>query len=142
MSLNVPFADHVGLETREQSPERGVVMLPARSENANHIGSQHAGALFTAAEAASGAALQGRFGDTLSCGTVPLVRHAGIQYSKVARGPITATGIVQAGREAVLESLARNGKADFGVEVTLTDEAGTVVATTQVQWHLRAARAA
>jgi acyl-coenzyme A thioesterase PaaI-like protein len=143
MSLKVPFADHVGLETRERSEHRGVVVLPQREENTNHIGSQHAGALFTAAETASGAAVMGRFGSALAAGTVvPLVRHAGIQFGKIARGAITATGVVNAKREAVLDKLKTEGRVDFDVDVTLTDEAGVIVATTQVQWHLRATQPA
>jgi acyl-coenzyme A thioesterase PaaI-like protein len=142
MSIVVPFADYLGLETRESSLERGVVLLPARAELSNHIGSQHAGALFTAAEAASGAALIGRFGTELAAGAVPLVSRADIEYQRVARGPIVATAIVEQAREAVLEQLRSGGKASFKVTVTLTDEAGTTVATTVVQWHLRAPRPA
>jgi acyl-coenzyme A thioesterase PaaI-like protein len=142
MNLTVPFADYVGIENRERSEQRGVVVLPQRQDLTNHIGSQHAGALFTAAEAASGAAVIGRFGTALAAGVVPLVRHAGIQFAKVARGPITATGIVGEGRQVVLDRLQSQGKAEFEVEVTLTDESGATVATTSVQWHLRAARPA
>jgi acyl-coenzyme A thioesterase PaaI-like protein len=142
MNLTVPFADYVGIENRERSEQRGVVVLPQRQDLTNHIGSQHAGALFTAAEAASGAAVIGRFGAALASGVVPLVKHAGIEFSRVARGPITATGVVNESRQAVLDRLQAQGKVQFDVDVTLTDESGATVATTSVQWHLKAPRPA
>jgi acyl-coenzyme A thioesterase PaaI-like protein len=135
--LNVPFADFVGLADRERSEQRGVVLLPERAELTNHIGSQHAGALFSAAEAASGATVIGAFGAELASGVVPLVRSAGIEYKRVARGPIVATGVLAQPREAVLAGLAQADRADFEVHVTLTDQSGVTVATSTMQWHLR-----
>ena len=57
----------------------------------NHVGSQHAGALFSAGEAASGAAFVGAFAERMGEIT-PLARTAEISYLKLAKGPITATG--------------------------------------------------
>ena len=45
----VPFAGFLGLEITEVGPGRATVQLPDRAELGNHVGSQHAGALFTAA---------------------------------------------------------------------------------------------
>lgn len=42
------------LEYLEMGPGTATVRLPERPELGNHVGAQHAGALFTAAEAASG----------------------------------------------------------------------------------------
>lgn len=57
----IPFNGHVGLETVTVAPDHGVVRLPDEPQLHNHVGSQHAGALFTAGEAASGAAFVGAF---------------------------------------------------------------------------------
>ena len=43
------------------APDHGVVKLPDMANLHNHVGSQHAGALFSAGEAASGAAFVGAF---------------------------------------------------------------------------------
>ena len=57
----------------------------------NHVQSQHAGALFTAGEAASGAAFISAFAERMGDIT-PLAEKAEIAYLKIARGDITATG--------------------------------------------------
>jgi uncharacterized protein (TIGR00369 family) len=142
MKIIVPFAEHLGLVTREHSEERGVVVLPVRRENSNHIGSQHAGALFSAAEAAAGAAVMGRLMAYLQPGMTPLVRGATIQYTKVAQGQITATSMILASTGDILSDLKANGRVDIDVEVSLTDESGEIVANSQVTWHIRAARKA
>src|SRR3712207_9201399 len=79
----------------EVAPGRGVVRLPDRDELRNHVGSQHAGALFSAGEAASGAAFVGAFAERLGELT-PLAQSASIEYLKLAKGPITATGKLEA----------------------------------------------
>lgn len=140
MTIKVPFADLVGLEGLDRTSVHGVMRLPQRVDNTNHIGSQHAGALFTVAEGASGAAVMGRFGTALASGVIPLVRGAQIQFLKVARGPITATAVVSTDAQSVVDRLQSDGKVDVDVEVVLTDDSDVKVATVQVQWNFRAAR--
>ena len=79
MSQAVPFAGFLGLEFIEVEEGRAVVRLPERVELGNHVGSQHAGALFTVAEAASGGAFVGAFAEKLGEVT-PLARSAQISY--------------------------------------------------------------
>ncbi|WP_280432886.1 PaaI family thioesterase, partial [Nocardia brasiliensis] len=45
----VPFGRHVGTVITEIGPERAVVEIPAVDTVGNHMGTVHAGALFTAA---------------------------------------------------------------------------------------------
>ena len=59
----VPFAGHVGVQITELEPGACSVRLPDRPDIRNHVGSQHAGALFSAGEAASGAAFVGAFAE-------------------------------------------------------------------------------
>src|SRR5918996_1103660 len=89
MSIAVPFVGHLGIEIVEVGPGEAIVRLPSRPELTNHVGSQHAGALFTAAETASGAAFVGAFAERLGEVT-PLARRAEISYEKIAKGPIKA----------------------------------------------------
>ena len=74
----IPFNSHVGLQIAEVGQGVGVVKLPDRSETRNHVGSQHAGALFAAGEAASGAAFVGAFSERLGDIT-PLAQSAQIR---------------------------------------------------------------
>jgi acyl-coenzyme A thioesterase PaaI-like protein len=131
----IPFNVHLGLEVDEVGPGLGVVRLPEGAHLVNHVGSQHAGGLFSAGEAASGGAFVGAFAEKMGEIT-PLAASAEIQYRKLARGPITATARLDDpdGRFAELEA---EGVTRFPVGVELTDEQGVVVAVMTVQWHVK-----
>ena len=93
----IPYNRHLGLDVAEVGDGRGVVRLPDDERLHNHVGSQHAGALFSAGEAASGAAFVGAFAERMGEIT-PLARTAEISYLKLAPGPITATGTLGEGK--------------------------------------------
>jgi acyl-coenzyme A thioesterase PaaI-like protein len=132
----VPFNAHVGLEITEVGAGIGVVRLPDRSELRNHVGSQHAGALFAAGEAASGAAFVGAFADRLGEIT-PLVQVANIAYRSRAQGTITATGRMSEDAEELVGQLDEDGSVRFCVDVQLTNAHGDTVADMTVNWHIR-----
>jgi uncharacterized protein (TIGR00369 family) len=136
MAMAVPFAGHLNLEFVEISAGEAKVRLPRRPELMNHVGSQHAGALFTLAETASGGAFVGAFAIRMGDVT-PLARSAEIQYLKIASGPITATATLGIEAADALATLDAEGKVEFPCEVVLTDESGKEVATATVHWHVR-----
>jgi uncharacterized protein (TIGR00369 family) len=136
MTQAVPFAGHLGLEITSVSEGEAVVVLPERPELTNHVGSQHAGALFTVAETASGAAFVGAFAERLGDVT-PLARSGEINYEKIAKGPIEATAKLGVGKEEALATLDSEGKVEFPCEVELTDGSGQRVASATVHWHVR-----
>ncbi len=90
LSQAIPFNVHLGLQTIEVGPDSGVVLLPDAGHLHNHVGTQHAGALFAAGEAASGAAFVGAFMAIMGEIT-PLAESAEISYRALAKGEITAT---------------------------------------------------
>lgn len=139
MSQAVPFVGHLGLEITEISEGEATVVMPERPELLNHVGSQHAGALFTAAETASGAAFVGAFAARMGDVT-PLARSAEIAYEKIASGPITATGRLGVDAAQALTTLDAEGKVEFPCEVELTDGDGQRVASATVHWHVRLKR--
>ena len=110
--------------------------LPERAELGNHVGSQHAGALFTVAETASGAAFVGAFAERMGDVT-PLARSAEISYEKIAKGPIDATAKLGVPAAEALATLDAEGKVVFPCEVELSDASGQRVATATVHWHVR-----
>src|SRR3954451_15045805 len=132
----IPYNRHLGLEVVEVGDGRGVVGLPESESLQNHVGTQHAGALFSAGEAASGAAFVGAFAERMG-GITPLARSAQIEYRKLAQGPITATGSLSEEKPALLARLDSDGKVEFRVEVDLTNSDGAVVAHMSVDWHVR-----
>jgi uncharacterized protein (TIGR00369 family) len=139
MSQAVPFVGHLNLEITEISEGEATVVMPERPELLNHVGSQHAGALFTAAETASGAAFVGAFAERMGELT-PLARSAEISYDKVAKGPITAKAKLGISPAKAHETLDADGKVEFPCDVELTDGDGAVVAAANVRWHVRLKR--
>ncbi len=136
MTQAVPFAGFLGLEITSVAPGEAVVVLPERAELTNHVASQHAGALFTVAEAASGAAFVGAFAERMGEVT-PLARSAEISYEKIAKGPIEARARLAVPAAEALATLDAEGKVEFPCEIELADESGTQVATATVHWHVR-----
>jgi acyl-coenzyme A thioesterase PaaI-like protein len=132
----IPYNNHVGLEYVEVVDGKGVVRLPDAEQLKNHVGSQHAGALFSAGEAASGGAFVGAFAEQMG-GITPLARSAEIRYLKLAKGPITATGTLSEEKASLLERLDSDGRVEFPVTVVMTDGEGIDVAEMTVHWHVR-----
>ncbi|HET9676810.1 MAG TPA: DUF4442 domain-containing protein [Solirubrobacterales bacterium] len=136
MSQAVPFVGYLGVEVVEIAEGEATALLPDRGELFNHVGSQHAGALFTAAETASGAAFVGAFAERMGDLT-PLARNAEISYEKIANGTITAKARLAMPAADALATLDADGKVEFPCEVELTDANGTLVAAANVRWHVR-----
>jgi uncharacterized protein (TIGR00369 family) len=131
----IPFNRHLGIEITELEMGRAVATLPEAPQLLNHVGTQHAAALFAVAEAASGAAA-GALADVITTVT-PLARSAQITYLKPARGPITATARVDYDAAEMRAKLDADGKADFAAAVDLTDGQGVKVAQVGVAWYVR-----
>ena len=132
----IPFNLHIGLTVEEIGPGFGRVVLPEAATTMNHVQSQHAGALFTAGEAASGAAFISAFAERMGDIT-PLAEKADIAYLKLARGDITATGHFTDERDELLAALDREGRVRFPIAVELRDADDLLVAEMTVHWYVR-----
>jgi acyl-coenzyme A thioesterase PaaI-like protein len=132
----IPYNSHLELEFLEVADGSGSVRLPDDERLRNHVGSQHAGGLFSAGEAASGAAFVGAFAERMGEVT-PLARSAEIEYLKLAKGAVTATATLGEEKGELIEKLDEEGRVEFPVEVHLTDEDGQAVARMSVAWHVR-----
>ena len=64
-------------------------------------------------------------------------RSAEIDYRRLARGEITATGTLDEELAGLLQKLEKDGKVEFEIDVELADASGAVVATMTVNWHVR-----
>ena len=136
LSQAIPFNVHLGLETITVAEDHGTVRLPDDESLRNHVCSQHAGGLFSAGEAASGAAFVGAFLDIMGEIT-PLAESAEIAYRKLAKGEITATGRFGEDRVELRGKLNEDGRVRFPIEVEMTDAGGNVVAEMTVNWYVR-----
>lgn len=132
----IPFNVHAGLEVLEITPGTGSVRLPDDARLRNHVGSQHAGALFAAGEAASGAAFVGAFAEIIG-DVVPLASGARIEYRRIARGPIVARARLEESHNGVLARLHDEGVVHFPVRVELNDAGGELVAEMVVDWNVK-----
>ena len=132
----VPFAGFLGIGYDSVSPDEVVLRLADDQAKHNHIGTLHAGALFSLAESASGLVVMAAVAERLA-GVTPLAARAEITYRKVARGDVTATARIEGGVAGVLATLDAEGRVRFPVHVDLRDESGEVAATVVVDWHLR-----
>jgi len=137
LATGVPFNGHLDLAIAEVGDGTAVVRLPDSDPLKNHVGSQHAGALFTAGEAASGGAFLGAFAEHLASGLTPLARRASIEYTKIAKGPIEARARLDADMPELLERLDSDGRVEFPVQVDLVDGDGNSVAAMTVEWYVR-----
>jgi len=132
----VAFTAHCGVSLDEIGNGKAAASLPFRKEGLNHIGTQHAGALFAVGEAASGAAMAGAFSSVL-LGIRPVAAEATIRYFKTAKGAVRAEATIQGNPEELLKSLRGDGKIAFPVNVDLLDGAsGEKLAEMTVQWHV------
>lgn len=138
LGQSVPFAAHAGVEILEIGDGVAEAAMAETATSVNHIGSQHAGALYTCGETASGAAMAGAFASVLMS-VRPVAAKATIDYLKIAKGTITAKAKTAEAGEELLAKLEAEGKVAFDVGVSLTDEAGVEVATMTVAWHVKKA---
>lgn len=135
-SAAVPFAEFLGITYDEVGPGRAVLRLADDPAKHNHIGTLHAGAMFSLAESASGLCVIATIADRLA-GVTPLAARAEITYRKVARGDVTASARIEGSVEDVLAALDADGRVRFPVTVDLADESGDICAEVTVDWHLR-----
>jgi uncharacterized protein (TIGR00369 family) len=135
MGSTVPLAKHLGIELNDVAAGEATATLPDAKHNTNHIGSQHAGALFALADTASGAAVAGAFGQKILQLRV-VVSEASVKYTKTARGAIVARAHVVGDAKALVKSLDDLGKLDMPVDVELTNAENAPVAAMSFTWHI------
>jgi uncharacterized protein (TIGR00369 family) len=132
----VPFATFLGITFDEVGPGRAVLGLKDDPAKHNHIGTLHAGALFSLAETASGLAVTAAIVDRLA-DVRPLAAKAEITYASVVRGDATATATIDGDVAEILRTLDAEGRVRFPVSVDIAGESGEVGATVRVEWHLK-----
>ena len=135
MMDTLPFVRLLGISIDDIGAGTSKVSMPDDPKLHNHLGTQHAGALFTLAETASGAAMAGGFAE-LILGLRPVAKESRIQYQKLARGATRAEGRVPGDLAALKAQLAQDGKVAFPVAVDIFDAEGTLAAQVTVDWYL------
>ncbi len=144
----VPFVRTVGLSIDSAEPGIAVASLANTTPVQNHLGTVHAGALYTLGESATGAVVLGIFMDLLPGGAFIALKSASVTHTKAREGDLTATASLSAsGGDASPGELAKqvrstfeaDGKVDFPVDVSFT-VGDTEVATVTYTWAARTPR--
>ena len=143
----VPLPQTLGITLMEMGPGWCEAELPPRDDINNHIGTTHAGALFTLGEAASGGAMMSLLADDLGIGKAQaLAAGSGIKYLKLAKGAVSARAEVgKPDSDQSLEDLAADlldtyaaeGKVFVPVRISFKDESGEQTTVMTVDWHVR-----
>lgn len=124
----------------------GIVDAPAGAEHLlelpfaplvqNHLGTMHAAAQFSLAEAASAECLQRHFGATVG-EVFAVVRGVEVGYRRPATGDLLAYGRPDdATHDGLLSSLAARGRTKAVILIDLKDRSGTLTFHGQFEWFI------
>ncbi len=131
----IPFNRFLGLRAGEAA-----LALPEDPKYLNHLGTVHAGAQFSLAEAASGQWLLNRFGEA-AADYVAVVRRADVKFRRPAAGELTAqAGAPPEEAERFLEMLTQRGRAAIEVRVQVLGEDGSATLESVFEWFAQRAR--
>ncbi len=143
LSRTVPFAKLLGVAVEDLDADGATAALEPAAHLNNHVGTLHAGVVFTACETASGAALAGALLPTIMK-TRYVVRDARITYLKPAKGRLVCYGRLARPAADVVAELERDGRAEIAIEVEarIADDLAPAVLVAQASfhWHLRMQR--
>jgi len=132
----IPFNRFLGLRAGDTA-----LTLPADPKYHNHLGTVHAGAQFSLAEAASGQWLLDRFGEGR-----PTTRRWSATPTSKFRRPATGELTAQAGAppeeaERFPETLTRRGRASIEVRVQILGADGSATLESAFEWFAQRVRA-
>lgn len=130
----IQFVERAGIRVDEVGPGRCVLSMP-EEPNINHFGTVYAGAIYTLGEVPGGILFFATF-DTERF--FPLVKSSQIRYRAPGRGRLSVEATIDADEVARLEAEAdEHGKAEWELDLDITDEEGTVVAQMTSQYQMR-----
>lgn len=130
----IAFVKRSGLKAEVLEPGFVRLRMPL-SDNQNHIGSMYAGALFTLAEIPGGALFITSFD---SRRFYPIVKEMNLRFRRPATSDIQVEARLAADDIDRLQAEAqRLGKAEYWLELQLTDASGEVVAESRGLYQLR-----
>jgi len=129
---NIPYAHHTQITLHNGTPN-----LTLHSHLTNHIGTLHAGALFTLAETASGLYLESLSEDN-SDTLLPLLRTSSIKYKHPAQGTVHAKASVDPDDFSLFkQQLHKRGRASIAVDVAILDEAEKICMIGTFGWYVQ-----
>lgn len=130
----IAFVKRSNLKAEILEPGHVRLRMPIEG-NKNHIGSMYAGALFTLAEIPGGALFLTSF-DVQRF--YPIVKEMNLRFRRPAMGDITVEARLGTTEIQRLQDEAKeHGKAEYTLQLQLTDASGEVVAESRGLYQLR-----
>lgn len=134
-SEEIPFNKFVGLKI--SSKEGMLLELPENDQYCNHLGTVHASAQFTLAEASSGEFLLNTFPDLVDT-TIPVVRDVEVKFRKPAYGKLYAKAECPKEEiDSVRGKLEKRGFVRLQVKISVVDKKEVVVMKAKVDWVIQ-----
>ena len=131
----IAFVKRMNLKAEVLEPGFVRLRVPLAG-NENHIGSMYAGALFTLAEIPGGALFLTSFDATRF---YPIIKEMNLRFRRPATGDICVEARLTDEQIQHLQKQATEaGKAEYVLELQLTDDSGEVVAQSRGVYQLRA----
>ena len=136
MLAAIPYSAPLGLRATAETGQPVRVRLPFTKAAANYVGTAHAGALFTLAEAAAGIAAYRLVADLSG---LVLLRGATVRYTRRAESDMTATArITEEAEVSARTAFERERRGDVNVQVVVTAEGSEAVFDGTFDYALRA----
>ena len=130
----IAFVKRMNLKAEVLEPGFVRLRVPLAG-NENHIGSMYAGALFTLAEIPGGALFLTSFDASKF---YPIVKEMNLRFRRPATGDIRVeASLSEAQIEQLQKQATEHGKAEYVLELQLTDDSGEVVAQSRGLYQLR-----
>ncbi len=131
----IPFNKFIGLD-KAKTDKDGLV-LHVKEDLSNHLGTIHAGAQFSLAEAASGLCLMQNFPD-MADSVLPLLRKSEIKFSRPAQSDIRAEANIDAEeKEKFHARFERKGRGVIRVSAEVRDTDNALTMSGTFEWYIQ-----
>lgn len=131
----VPFVGKLGIMYQHMDGTGARLALKSHPSLLNHVGTVHAGVLFTLAESASGAVLVSGIGDLLDKIT-PVVTSAEITFHKAAVGDLVASAAPGDDLAGAVQAATTGQRSEVEVHANVKDSRDVLCVTALVRWVL------
>jgi acyl-coenzyme A thioesterase PaaI-like protein len=138
LTAMVPFIRTVGIDIDHIERGRAMATLGERKAVQNHLGTAHAGAVYTLGESASGGVVMSLFADLFPAVFIAL-KSSSVRHLKALPGPVKAVAVLDGEADSVRATYDATGKVDFDVRVSLK-VGDTETAVVVYTWAARAPR--
>lgn len=129
---DIPYAKLTNIKEEEE-----YLALILNDSISNHVGTIHAGAIFTLAESESGHYLQQCFPEQKDK-VVAMVRDASIRYKQPASRKIIASATISDEEMEKFNSrFERKGRSTITIDVEIKDIENTLISTASFLWYIQ-----